>query len=165
MRRLALVVLVLSLGAALGCGKGQKVGSERLLEFKEQSGERLGARTPSPKETAQPLTVQQQTPRPARPVQTKAPTRFFDIALVADSPFYKPGNKVTVRVGVTVRVTNSDRTPERSKGRSFTDKNGAFHSGLLKPGQQWTWVFDRPAAYEVIDQGLNFATAYLEVVA
>jgi hypothetical protein len=54
-------------------------------------------------------------------------------------------------------------TPERSDGRSFTEKNGLFHSGLLKPGQVWTWVFRQPASFEIIDLELPFATATLEV--
>jgi hypothetical protein len=147
------------------CGEGQKVGNEGLLDFKEQKQQgRLGEKTAAPG-TPKPLSVG------ATPVAAKTPTptakpkpKYFDITLVKDSPYYKPGNAITTHVGVTIRVTNADTTPERAKGRSFTDKNGAFHSGLLKPGGQWTYAFGSPGRYEIIDQGLNFATAQLEVV-
>jgi hypothetical protein len=154
----------------VACGEGQKVGSEKLLEFKEQEGaNRLGERTPDPSQTPGSLTVAERTPAPT-PRPTAAPS-FFDISLIADSPYYKDttnnkiGAKFTVRVGTTIRVTNNDGTPERSKGRSFTEATrGIFHSGLLKPGQQWTWTFRQPATYNVTDQGVRFARAVVQVV-
>jgi hypothetical protein len=89
---------------------------------------------------------------------------IIDVELVTNSPYYKPGNCLVLdRAGLTLRVTNKDNIPERSGGRSFTDKAGSFHSGKLKPGQSWTWVFDQPATYEVIDEGLNFANMTLHV--
>ncbi len=165
MKRLfALLVCLLIAGVA--CGKGQKVGSEKLLNFNEQqNAQRLGARTPPPAATASgALTVGEQptkapTPKPAAPKKV-----YFDVQLVANSPFYKPGNAIQIRTGVTLRVTNTDATAERSKGRSFTDKGGTFNSGLMKAGGSWTWVFDQPGSYEIVDQGLTFATARLEVV-
>jgi hypothetical protein len=112
------------------------------------------------------LTVGERTPVPTAKPQPTPGTTFLDVALVKDSPYYdpiKPGGKLTIAVGVTLRVTNKDMTPERSDGRSFTEKNGLFHSGLLKPGQVWTWVFRQPASFEIIDLELPFATATLEV--
>ena len=165
MRRSVTLVIMLCGALLLGaCGEGQKVGSEKLLEFDPQDpGARLGARTPTPAETPATLAVDKQTPTPTvAPTATPAP-KMFEIGLVPDSPYYEPGNRIVVRVGVTIRVTNQDGTPERAQGRSFTDKNGSFHSGMLKAGQTWTWTFDRPAFYEIIDEGLNFATATLEV--
>lgn len=159
-----LVLMGLLVGA---CGEGQKVGSEKLLEFEEQKGggPRLGEKTAAPKQKPGSLTVgttkAPKTPTPA----PKATPSYFDVTLITDSPYYKPGNRIVIRTGVTIRVTNKDATPERSKGRSFTDKNGTFHSGLLKVGQTWTRKFDSVGGYEIIDEGLNFATAILEVVA
>jgi hypothetical protein len=160
--KLALLPLVLVLlGAA--CGSGQKVGNEKLLDFKEQKGaEALGR---APDETEKPLTIggPSSTPKPVQTERPKATPVIFDVTLVTDSPFYKPGNCIYIAPGVSLRVTNKDFTAERRKGRTFTDKAGSFHSGLLKPGQSWTWVFDSPGDFEVIDEGLTFATAVLHV--
>jgi hypothetical protein len=157
-----LIALVL---ASVACGESQKVGSERLLEFEEQqNGGRLGEATAPPKATPGSLTIgasKAPTTQPPKPKET--PTSYFEVTLVADSPYYKPGNKIVIRKGVTIRVTNKDMTAERSNGRSFTDKHGSFHSGLLKAGKSWTWRFDATGSYEIIDEGLNFATAVLEV--
>ncbi len=159
------LILGIALLALLGaCGEGQQVGSEKLLDFDAQqsSGPRLGERTAPPSEDPGSLTVgatPQATPKPT----PKPSISYFEVTLVKDSPYYKPGNRIVIRKGVTIRVTNSDNEPNRP-GRSFTDKNGTFHSGLLKPGATWTWTFNTVAKYEVIDEGLNFATAYLEVV-
>lgn len=165
MKRLCigLCVLGLLLGA---CGEGQKVGSEKLLEIDEQENlQRLGERTPEPEPEGTPtsLTVGANTPRPTVAAPRRTPP-VFNIELVPNSPFYKPGNALRVVTGVTIKVTNTDNTAERRSGRSFTDKNGAFNSGILKPGQSWTWVFERPGRFEIIDQGLTFASATLEVV-
>lgn len=157
---LTLVALILG-----GCGEGQKVGSEKLLEGIDDQGPgvRLGERTAAPKATREPLTVDKRTPALTPTPQPKGTPSYFDVALIADSPYYEPGNRIIVRAGVTLRVTNKDTTPERSTGRSFTDKRDAFHSGMLKPGQTWTWTFSSPGRYEIIDEGLTFATGILEV--
>jgi hypothetical protein len=158
------VAVLLLLTAA--CGSGQKVGNEDLLNFQEQkNAQRLGEATPAPTPgaSAGALTVGSQPTPPPRPKATPPKVQYFDVTLVANSPFYKPGNALTIRVGVTLRVTNVDKTPERSSGRSFTDQAGSFNSGILKPGQSWTHTFTQPAQYEVVDQGLTFATARLQV--
>ncbi len=152
------------------CGEGQKVGSEKLLEFKEQQGAgRLGERTAEPSSTPGSLTVGERT-APPTPAPT-APPVYFEISLIADSPFYKDtthnkvGAKFTIPVGTTIRVTNNDGTPERSGGRSFTEETrGIFNSGFLKVGQQWTWTFKQPATYQVRDLKVNFARAVVQVV-
>ncbi|MEX2537788.1 MAG: hypothetical protein WD646_03955 [Actinomycetota bacterium] len=166
-QRASAFLLVVACVLVGGCGEGQKVGSEQLLEFQEQEGGgRLGERTAAPSGTPSSLTVGERTPAPTPKPQPSAAANFLDVALVKDSPYYdpiKPGGKLSIPAGVTLRITNKDMTPERSKGRSFTEKNGLFHSGLLKPGEKWTWVFRQPANFEIIDLGLNFATATLEV--
>jgi hypothetical protein len=159
---LALAALMLA-GA---CGSGQKVGSEKLLEFEEQKGaKRLGEATETPppvQASGAPLAVGAPTPKPTpAPTPTPAP-RFFDVTLVADSPFYEPGNALIMVAGATLRVTNKDTTPER-EARSFTDADGSFDSGMLKPGQSWTMRFDKTARFRVKDRGLPFASATFEV--
>jgi hypothetical protein len=163
MRTKLVVTLVAVLLLAVACGGGQKVGNEKILDFEEQENAQALGREAA--QTPKPLTVGAKTPTP-RPVVTdrpKATPVIFDVELVTNSPFYKPGNCILIQQGVSVRVTNKDNTPERKSGRSFTDKAGSFHSGLLKPGQSWTWVFDAPGSFEVIDEGLTFATAVLHV--
>jgi hypothetical protein len=149
------------------CGQGQKVGSEKLLDIEEQQNtQRLGERTAEPEPEGTPTSLalgEQKTPKPSVAPPTRTPP-VFNIELIPNSPYYKPGNALRVVVGVTIKVTNKDATSERSKGRTFTDKNGAFNSGFLKSGQSWTWVFDSPGRFEIIDQGLPFANAALEVV-
>lgn len=152
------------------CGESQKVGSEKLLEFEEQQdARRLGERTPVPTPEGTPLALGVGEEEKAQPTPTAEATptpepRYFDVALVPNSPYYRPGNAVTVKVGTTLRVTNEDSTAERADGRSFTAKDGSFHSGLLKPGETWTRTFQQPASYEIIDEGLRFATGSLRVV-
>ncbi len=168
-RIVSAVCLIAMVAVFAACGESQKVGSEKLLEFDEQGpGQRLGGRTAAPiKGTPKPLTVD--TPKPtAKPVSTtpkpEATPSYFDLSLVADSPYYRPGNYTTIKAGVTIRVTNNDMTNERAKGRSYTDKSGSFHSGLIKPGAKWEWTFNSPGVYEIVDEGLTFATGRLEVI-
>ncbi|HVL82219.1 MAG TPA: hypothetical protein VM840_11590, partial [Actinomycetota bacterium] len=87
---------------------------------------------------------------------------YFDVELVADSPFYKPGNKLEMRLTSVLRVTNRDTTRER-QCRSFTDKGGQFSSPCLKPGEKWEMRFPNGGRWEIVDQGIPFATATLEV--
>lgn len=168
MKVVGAVCVLLLLGAA--CGESQKVGSEKLLEFEEQeNAQRLGERTPEPTPEGTPRSLGVGEEERAAPTPTPEPTatpepEYFDIALVPNSPYYEPGNSITIPAGTTIRVTNRDDTAERSDGRSFTAKNGAFHSGLLKPGESWTQLFSNPSTYEIIDEGLRFATGTLRVV-
>lgn len=160
---IGLALLALFVGA---CGQDQKYGSEAIAEIKEQQdAQRLGQRTPEPTPEGGPQALDvAATPTPApSPTPTAAP-EYFDVQLIPDSPYYKPGNQVAIRVGVTLRVTNADGTAERAEGRSYTAKNGSFDSGLMKPGDSWTQLFNRPGRYEIVDKGLPFATAVLEVV-
>jgi hypothetical protein len=154
-----LVVCVALVGAACG---------QKLLNFQEQqNAKRLGEATAAPvKSPSGALTVggTQPTPPPTQKPTAAPKKQYFDVSLVANSPFYKPGNSITIKAGVTLRVTNADTTPERKKGRTFTDKAGTFNSGTLTAGKSWTWVFNQPATYEIVDEGLTFATARLEVV-
>ncbi|MGH7858202.1 MAG: cupredoxin domain-containing protein [Candidatus Binatia bacterium] len=169
MNRKTLIIALLALVALLGaaCGQDQKYGSEAIEDIKEQQdAQRLGQRTPDPTpDKGQEVLNVGGTPTPMpQPTPTAAP-EYFDVALVPDSPFYEPGNQVAIRAGVTLRVTNKDGTSERSEGRSYTAKSGAFDSGVLKPGETWTQLFTTPGRFEIVDQGLPFATAVLEVVA
>ena len=160
MRGLA-VLLLLVVGFA-ACGGGQQTGSDKVLDFKEQqSGGRLGDATPKPAtKTAAPGAAR--TAAPA--ARTAAPaTRYFDVSLIAGNPYFAPSDKLQALVGTTLRVTNNDKTPERASGRSFSAENGAFSSPLLKPGATWTYTLTQAGTFTIVDHGLNFARATLQV--
>lgn len=169
-RRFVPILILLALVAS-ACGEKQKVGSEKLLDFKDQQGaQRLGFETPPPDATPAPksLDSQVETP-PPRVTPIPAPTaqvQYFDVELIADSPFYKaggqPSNVIAMRQSAVLRVTNKDNTPER-KCRSFTAKNGAFNSGCLSTGGSWTFKFPNTGRFAIVDEGLTFASATLEV--
>lgn len=102
------------------------------------------------------------SPTPAKPTQQQAEEKFFDVSLVDYSPYYEPGQQLTMPVGFTLRVTNKDSTEGRPV-RSFTSDDGSFDSGPLKPGQVWTRKFDQPGSYTIKDRAAGFIYASLEV--
>lgn len=167
---LPMFLLLVLVGTA--CGESQKVGSEKLLDFKEgEGGQRLGFETPPPDATpvANAIDVQRETPAP-RVTPTPAPTaqiQYFDVELIADSPYYKaggqPSNLIAMRASAVLRVTNKDATAER-KCRSFTAANGAFNSGCMPFGEKpFTFKFPGAGRFAIKDEGLTFASATLEV--
>jgi hypothetical protein len=164
-----IIPLLCMLGLLLSaCGEGQSVGNQGLLDdIKDQGGDFRFTPPPLPDEEeggGQLAIDQRATPPPAEaPAPTPPPAQvtYFDVELVADSPFYKPGNALEMSSGAVLRVTNRDATPERAC-RSFTDKQGTFNSGCLKPGESWTFRLGQ-GRFDIIDQGLPFATATLTV--
>lgn len=164
LRRWSIVALLaLFLGAALsGCGGAKRTGSEKILDFQEQEdAERLGEQaqaaspTPSPTETKAAVSQNTQSPPPASET-------FFDVTLVAASPYFEPGNELVMPRSMTLRVTNKDNTAERPT-RSFTDEGGSFDSGPLKLGETWTHKFAGPGNFRIVDSKAPFIFATLEV--
>lgn len=150
---------------AVGCGGDKQIGSEDLLDFDEQkNAKRLGEASPTPPpaetKTSEPATgpPKQNQPSPPPPPEEN----FFDVAMIASSPYFEPGNQLVMTRGVTLRVTNKDNTAERPQ-RSFTAEDGTFDSGLLKPGQIWTYKFKSGGTWRVIDRNAPFIYATLEV--
>lgn len=164
LRILVIPVIVILVFAA--CGGKQKVGSEVALDFKENAGERLGGKaeeTPAPGETAQGALSAGTKPTPAAPASpAPAQEQFFEVTLTPDSPFYAPGNAMHMPFTLTLRVTNRDSTGGRPF-RTFTDKAGNFGSPQLAPGGVWTYKFGFLGTFEIVDNGLTFANATLEV--
>lgn len=158
----ALAVILFAL-AALACGEDKKIGDEKILDFQEQKeGGRLGgsAESPDPTEASSPPPAP--APPPAQASRSAPPNhQFFEVGLVASSPYFEPGNDMTMSVGATLRVTNKDNTPERQI-RSFTAEDGSFDSGPLKPGQTWTYRFKGPGKWRVIDRDAPFIYATIE---
>lgn len=161
---LALLMVIAFLGAA--CGGPPEVGSKDLLDFEEQKPkERLGeaasptappaaARSPAAGSTAAPVTKPPEPPRQEE--------RFFDVKMVAQAPYFEPGEQLTMSMSFTLRVTNNDTTAERPT-RSFTAEDNSFNSGPLKPGQVWTYKFKSRGTFSVVDSNAPFIRATLEV--
>ena len=168
MCRRIVLCLVLLLFAG-GCGGDDRVGSEDTLDFDttEQTG-RLGDETPAPAPDATTAPqADEATPAPtaaAAAVTTPkaAPVQYFDVSLIEDSPYFSPGNSLTMPIGVTLRVTNDDTTPERPT-RSFTAEDGSFDSGPLKPGEVWTHTFTATGTWRVVDSVASYIIATIEV--
>ena len=53
----------------------------------------------------------------------------------------------TGSLGDTVQVTNSDNV-----GHTWTETEGAFHSGVLSSGDSFTFTFDQPGTYDYFCQ-------------
>ncbi|MBW3588179.1 MAG: hypothetical protein KY429_02035 [Actinobacteria bacterium] len=164
--RSTLVVLILGLALLVACGQSQKVGSENLLDFEEQEGaKRLGERekaSPEPPPEQEKVTLGG-GPSPSPEAPKSEEVKYFDVALVPDSPYYEPGNELTMTVNLTLRVTNRDATAERPK-RSFTARDGSFSSGPLVPGQVWTFKFPTTGAWELQDDFAPFIFGTIQVI-
>jgi hypothetical protein len=172
-RTLLLVYLALILVVA-ACGKPQSYGdaidTSKIGDVKPTC--RLGeCKSPEPSpESTNKAAVGSETSAPAPQAEaSKAPeTKFFDVYLVAESPFYAHGqNKelgqaLTMPTGFTLRVTNDDRTEGRPV-RSFTAE-GAFDSGRLRPGQTWSMAFGQRGKWDITDVAAGFIRATFEVV-
>ena len=163
MRIRRVVFVLVTLLGAMACGGGQQTGSDDVLDFEEQQkADQLGAATPSPTPRASAAApAPTRTSAPAAKQQPSA--QAYDVRLVAGNPYYAPGDQLRMPAGTTIRVTNADMTPERSKGRSFTAENGAFDSGLIEPGATWTKLITQKGTYTIVDTALNFARATLTV--
>lgn len=156
-----LAAMILLLAA---CNEGVKVGDDIDLAAVDQNKQecRLGeCKSPEPS----PVSTEKAGIGGSSPSPTAKPTQaeqLFDVTLVADSPYYEPGNDLSMPFSFTLRVTNNDRTEGRPV-RSFTDEDGVFDSGPLKPGEKWTWKFDGPGQFKITDRAAGFIFANLVV--
>ena len=172
-----LVALVV-LGA---CGGDNKVGNEKILDFKEETQGRLGATTTTiaPVETTvaaagggkaglgAPTTA---PPTTAAPVTTAAPTTttterkqaVFEIGINGDNAgttqFDPSASRVFV--GTLVRFTNNDAVP-----RSVEADNGAFQSPSIAPGESWTYNANTAGKFNFHDGTRPYAVGSIEVLA
>ncbi len=159
-----LALLLVLLVVAVSCGEEPEVGDDKVLDFVDQTDPPdLGER---PKESPTPAPNNPAVVNPNQPKPDEKPAapeeKFFDVAMVADSPYFEPGNDLQMPAGFTLRVTNKDYTPERPT-RSFTAENGAFDSKPMAPGAVWTHTFSGPGRYKVVDHKAPFIFATLEV--
>lgn len=166
------VALMLFAGA---CKSESDVGSDDLLKFDpDKETGRIGEAKPTP--TPSPAVAAQASPTAAAkasapPAPTAAVEKFFDVFMVSSSPYFEfqsPGgprqaaSQFLVSKDLTLRVTNEDRTPERST-RSFTAEDGYFDSGQLAPGKQWTFKFRRTGKWHLVDSVASYIFADIEV--
>lgn len=183
MRRhtIAALLLVASLVLA-ACGGDNKVGDEKILDFKEQTQQRLGetTTTAAPTETtAAPVaapggkaglgatTVPPTTAAPATtaaPVTTTTTERkqaVFEIRINGDSAGAAQFDPSAARVfvGTQVRFTNADVEP-----RSVEADNGTFQSPSIAPGDSWTYNATTAGRFNYHDGTRPYAVASLEVL-
>lgn len=121
--------------------------------------------TPTPAPT---VTSKAPAPRPSRPAppEPSPPTAtYFDIDLVADSPFYlaegEGATVFTVPQGYVLRVTNRDGTPERP-WRTFTAPD-EFASPRLGVGETWELHLTSTGTFQIVDECCPFIRAELRI--
>lgn len=166
--RLSLIVVVLALAAAVaGCGKSNKVGDESLLNFKDQTNERLGSTTTTaaPEETTTSTTTGGnkagigQTTTTAKQVTTTTQVAAVEIVIKGDdSPTqFNPG-EASVYVNSYVRWVNQD-----TKERSVRADDRTFISPPIPPGGSWTWKATKTGRFNYVDGTRPYAVGVLEV--
>lgn len=159
-RRVLLAMFILLTIAASACKEPNTYGKDLPDPDIQESPPDLGARPPSPEPPLNPGVVKT-SPKPVAESPQPA-EQLFEVTLVADSPYFRPGNDISMPASLTLRVTNRDTTAERPT-RSFTADNGAFDSGPLRAGESWTFKFPRTGRFKVIDHRAPFIYATIEV--
>ena len=188
MRRFLGFLLVALAGAGLaGCGEDNKVGDERLLDFKEQAQERLGETTTtaaapttttapsggatnpgSNQNTPKPTVATTTTTRPSRAPAAVATTTTvarqqqearLEININSDAPFLDP-EYARVYVGSMVRWVNKDSVP-----RAVKADTGQFVSPMIPPGGSFDYKAITVGLFDYTDDTRPYAKAVLEVLA
>jgi plastocyanin len=161
---LCVVVLLLS-----GCSKSNKVGSNSLLNVKNQvKGQRLGetTTTKAPTATSAPVALgvgqATTTTRAPQTVTTQAQAQSTVITINGDNssaPQFDPPT-AAVYVGGLVKWVNADKVT-----RSVVAANGAFKSPDLAPGASWTYQPSAAGTFDYQDGTRPYANGQLQVVA
>lgn len=183
-----LVILVCCLAIAMGlasCGEENKVGSDKILDFKEQTNDRLGVTTTTvvaptettvaaaPGKAAVGATTTTAAPptTAAAPVTTAAPTttaapppkeQAFEVAINGDNSGSSQFDPSASRVfkGTLVRFVNKD-----SVARSVEEDRGLFKSGSIPPGGAFEYRADTVGKFNFTDGTRPYAVGSLEVLA
>lgn len=145
------------------CGKPPAVGEG--IEI-DESGKieicRLGEKcpTPSPQKTENLGVGASPSPSPvASPTKSQEPAVTV---IIPEGANYEPF-AIEMEAGALLKVVNKDCRPEVPKGRSFTDQEGNFDSGLLKCNEEWLWVANVIGQFTVIDKSGFPANASLTI--
>lgn len=179
-RRPAAAVALAVLASLAGCAAGTKVGAGVNLKGHGAANLTIPGASPSAHATqaasvssvpaSRPPVVVARTssaPPPAAsqpaPVASSAPAAPpFHIAIYGDTsgkPLFDPA-QAAVYSGTSVIWTNDD-----SKAHSVVAEGGAFHSGLLGPGQSFTWVAGAPGTYSYQDGTRPYVNGQIQVYA
>jgi len=168
------------------CGEENKVGSDKILDFKEQTNDRLGVTTTT--EAAAPATTVAGAPGKAAvgAPTTSAPTsttaapttvapttvapttapppkeQAFEIGINADNSGTSQFDPSASRVfkGTLVRFVNNDSVP-----RSVEEDRGVFKSGSIAPGATFEYRADTVGKFNITDGTRPYAVGSLEVLA
>lgn len=173
-----LCCLLVALGVT-ACGEENKVGSDKILDFKEKTNERLGVTTttattaPSTETTAAagkaavgaapPSTTTTAPPSTtAAPTTTAAPkVQAFEISINGDNSGASQFDPSSARVfqGTLIRFVNKD-----SVARSVEEDRGVFKSGSIPPGGTFDYVANTPGKFNISDGTRPYAVGVIEVV-
>lgn len=171
MKRFAFLLVMLALAAGLaGCGKDNKVGDDKLLNFEDQANARLGSTTTTapPAETTTSTTtggnkagVGQTTTTTAKQATTTTQAVAFEIVIKGDdsSTQFNPA-EATVYLNTLVRWTNGDTV-----ARSVRAADRTFVSPSIPPGGTFTWRTTKTGRINYSDGTRPYAVGALEVVA
>lgn len=172
---LAIASIVLS-----ACGGDNKVGDDKILDFKEEAQGRLGATTttaPPVETTAVPAAggkagiggaVSTAPPTTAAPVTappetttTERKQAVFEVVINGDNAGATQFDPSASRVyaGTLVRFVNRDTEP-----RSVEADDGAFQSPPIAPGDSWTYNANTPGRFNFHDGTRPYAVGSLEVL-
>ncbi len=95
----------------------------------------------------------------SRPIPTPQVNHVNIVSDAANSGGFFVPTSLTVQVGHPVTFVNDD-----SSSHSVIADNGAFNSGVLTPGETFTWTPKKPGRYEYSDFLVPFLHGALEVV-
>lgn len=170
-RTAALTLALLTVAAVAGCGSNNKVGNKSLVNFKDQTQQRLGATTSTVANTNTTaagsgghLGLGGATTTTAAPrVTTTVPSQqSFEVDINGDNSGTTQFDPSAARVyaGTTVKFVNKD-----SVARSVEADSGAFNSGPIAPGGTWNYKASAVGQFNYHDGTRPYAVGSLEVVA
>lgn len=184
MKRMSLILAVVALAALVGCGGGDKVGDESLLNFEEQVQPRLGETTTTVAAPAAPTTVTTQGSQPGdtpkttattatnKPTGTTQPTATtattapkpqvatLEILIQSDNdPAPIDPQYARVFVNSIVRWVNKD-----SVARSVVAVSGQFRSPSIPPGGTFEYKATTAGLFDYGDGTRPYVNATLEVL-
>lgn len=156
-----LVGFVLAVTLA-SCGGDKQVGTDSLVNFKDQAQQRLGQSTPTPApkagtaSTANPGKAAVAAPTTQAPPKT-APSIEIKIQSDSAGSYFDP-SAVQVTVGATIRWVNGDTAT-----RSIESDTDVFSSGPISPGASWSWMAAKVGKFNYHDGTRPYAVASVEV--
>ncbi len=117
----------------------------------------------SPTKTPGPSPLARATPSPAptgtpSPPPPPAPSATAAVKAVGSDPFSFSPSSLSIRAGTRVSFTN--QSPE---DHTFSANGGAFESGVIAPGQSWTFNFASRGSFPYFCRLHPYMTASIAV--